>query len=194
MRYINSQEKSDNHRICLPYISSITSTARFLGSGKFWTSKSDLNKRAHHRYVLYTASSILLWVPCASYLRRIRSETECPGASLDDLHVKGADALPTRKGVPAEGGDYRCGFLTARRPGSDWPSTRECDFLVITRSNKLLFASFAGCFSGLKRIAYGHDDGINTTHPQHVPTGSLLAEDERALKRNIKILIIIFIH
>lgn len=62
---------------------------------------------------------------------------------------------------------------------------RASDFLVITRSNKLLFASFAGCFPGLKRIAYGRDDGI-TSRPRHVPAGSPLAEDERRIGCEIK--------
>lgn len=40
------------------------------------------------------------------------------------------------------------------------PAVRAVDFLVITWSNKLLFASFAGCFHGLKRIVRMRDDGI----------------------------------
>ncbi|KYN10697.1 hypothetical protein ALC57_17304 [Trachymyrmex cornetzi] len=80
---------------------------------------------------------------CILFTQDSKRNRECPGASVNDLHVKGADALPTRKGVPAEGGDYRCGFSMVKRLA---------DFLVITRSNKLLFASFAGCFHGLKRI------------------------------------------
>jgi len=83
---------------------------------------------------------------CILFTQDSKRDRKYPGASPDDLHARGGRRGRGRVFQRAGGWDYRCGFF---RWESDLPRR---DFLVISWPNKLLFASFAGCFSGLKQI------------------------------------------